>query len=238
MASRVLAFVFAALIALATGRAAALPPDARFISLAPVEDASLPFGCDWSYDWDARCVRDDSARLPVGGDAEREWRVALRFSLDALPQGAGIHQGRLTLFHDGTCIGRRGKDAPCPHRAYALEAHAILDPDWTHEREVAFDPTPVARAVLPDASVPAAIEFDVGDLVLAWLDDEIPVAGILVRLAPTEPWASGGPKLASSTFPALELRPRLDVAYVPPSTPGPAEQEIAWPRPKEYADFW
>jgi hypothetical protein len=216
MASRVLALAVVALVALATGRAAALPPDARFARLAPVEDASLPFGCDWSYDWDARCVRDDSTRLPVGGDAEREWRAALRFSVGALPPGSGIHQGRLTLFHDGTCIGPWGRDAPCPRRGYVLEAHAILDPDWTHEREVAFDPRPVARAVLPDASAPAEIVFDVGDLVLAWFDDELPVAGILVRLAPGEPWASGGPRFASSRFPVPALRPRLDVAYVPP----------------------
>ena len=216
MAHRVLALVVVALVALATGGAAALPPDALVVRLAPVEDASLPFGCDWSYDWDARCVRDDSARLPVGGDAGREWRAALRFSLAALPPGSGIHQGRLTLFHDGTCIGAWGNDAPCARRAYVLEAHAIIDPDWTHEREVAFDPAPVARAVLPDASAPAALVFDVGDLVLAWFDDEIPVAGILVRLAPPEPWASGGPKLASSSFPVPALRPRLEVAYVPP----------------------
>jgi hypothetical protein len=216
MAHRLPALVLAALVALATGRAAALPPDTRVVSLAPVEDVSLPFGCDWSYDWDARCVRDDSPRLPVGGDAGREWGAALRFSLDALPPGSGIHQGRLTLHHDGTCIGRWGKDAPCPPRTYALEAYALLDQDWTHEREVAFDPTPVARAVLADASTPAAIVFDVGDLVLAWFDDELPLAGILVRLAPIEPWASGGPKLASSTFRVPELRPRLDVAYVPP----------------------
>jgi hypothetical protein len=216
MAHRALAVLVVALVALATGRAAALPPDARFLRLVPVEDASLPFGCDWSYDWDARCVRDDSARLPVGGDAEREWRAALRFTLDALPPGSGIHQGRLTLFHDGTCIGPWGRDAPCPRRAYVLEAHAILDPDWSHEREVAFAPSPAARAVLPDASAPAELVFDVGDLVLAWVDDEVPVAGILLRLAPGEPWAAGGPRLPSTSFPVPALRPRLDVAYVPP----------------------
>jgi hypothetical protein len=216
MAARVLALLFVALAALTTGRAAALPPEARLAQLAPVEDASLAFGCDWSYDHDARCVRDDSARLPVGGDVDKEWRAALRFSLASLPQGSGIHQGRLTLFHDGTCIGRWGRDAPCPHRAYTVEAHAILDPDWVHEREVAFDPAPLASALLPDAGAPSTLVFDVGDLVLAWADDEIPVAGILLRLAPGEPWASGGPRLASSSFPVVALWPRLDVAYVPP----------------------
>jgi hypothetical protein len=219
MPLRVLALALLALLAVVAagaGRAAPLPPDALVARLGPVEDVSLPFGCDWSYDWDARCVRDDSARLPVGGDDGREWRAALRFSLASLPPGSGIQRGRLTLFHDGTCIGGWGRDAPCPRRAYTLEAHAILDPDWRHEREVAFDPVPVARAVLPDASRPAQLTFDVGDLVLAWMDDEIPVAGVLVSLAPGEPWAAGGPKLVSSTFPVAALRPSLEVAYVPP----------------------
>src|SRR5262245_7402082 len=131
MPLRVLALALLALVAVGAARAAPLPPDALVVRLAPVEDASLPFGCDWRYDWDARCVPDDTARLPVGGDDGREWRAALRFSLAWLPPHSGIHRGRLTLFHDGTCIGRRGRDAPCPRRAYTLEAHAILDPDWT-----------------------------------------------------------------------------------------------------------
>ena len=34
---------------------------------SPLEDVGIPFWCDWGYDWDERCYRDDTARLPVGG---------------------------------------------------------------------------------------------------------------------------------------------------------------------------
>jgi hypothetical protein len=49
---------------------------------APLEDVGIPFWCDWGYDWDERCYRDDTARLPVGGVDDKVWRGAVRFSLD------------------------------------------------------------------------------------------------------------------------------------------------------------
>src|SRR3954467_10508447 len=44
-----------------------LAPATRRSSCAPIEDVGIPFLCDWGYDRDERCYRDDSARLPVGG---------------------------------------------------------------------------------------------------------------------------------------------------------------------------
>ena len=43
------------------------PGWASSVSIAPSADVGLPFWCDWGYDWDERCYRDDTARLPVGG---------------------------------------------------------------------------------------------------------------------------------------------------------------------------
>ena len=42
---------------------------------APLEDVGISFSCDWGYDWDERCYRDDTARLPVGGVTTRYGEV-------------------------------------------------------------------------------------------------------------------------------------------------------------------
>jgi hypothetical protein len=57
------------------------------LRLAATQDLSSPFWCDWGYDWDGRCYRDDVDRLPIGGEEDKVWRAGLRFSLDALPPG-------------------------------------------------------------------------------------------------------------------------------------------------------
>jgi hypothetical protein len=213
--------LLAALLGLLVVRGAASSP-AVVVRLAPVEDVSLPFQCDWGYDWDERCFRDDSDRLPIGGDADKVWRAALRFSLDALPPGAGVQEALLTLSHDGVCVGPRGADIACEPRALTVEAHAILDPDWEHEREVAYDPTPIARASLPNAGTAGRLVFDVSDLVAAWAAGEAPAAGILLRLPHLEErFGRGGPKPPSSSFPLAAHRPRLDVAYVAPQPDPP-----------------
>ena len=31
--------------------------------LSPIEDVSMPFMCNWGYDWDDRCYRDNFDRL-------------------------------------------------------------------------------------------------------------------------------------------------------------------------------
>ena len=55
---RLLAAIVIALFAVAPAAAA----DVGVSTLAPTEDVSLPFFCDWGYDWDERCYRDDSQR--------------------------------------------------------------------------------------------------------------------------------------------------------------------------------
>ena len=54
------------------------------------EDVSLPFWCDWGYDWDERCYRDFSSRLSVGGEDDKVWRAALRFPLAGIPSRAVV----------------------------------------------------------------------------------------------------------------------------------------------------
>jgi hypothetical protein len=211
------------LLALAAVLAAVVSPAhspgaASVTLLRPVEDVALPFWCDWGYDWESRCYRDDSARLAVGGDVDKVWRSALRFSLAELPPGAGIQEARLGLWFDGTCVGRYGATRPCDGRAWTVDAHAILDPDWRHEREVAFDWTAVvARGMLPPRAGPQWLILDVTDLVAAWMAGETENAGILLKLAdPQEDFLGSGPSIPSSTFGTAALRPWLEVAYVPP----------------------
>ena len=77
----------ALLVALAlTGVARA--GDVQVVTLPATEDLSLPFWCDWGYDWDERCFWDDSDRFGVGGVGDKVWRAALRFPIDALPRSA------------------------------------------------------------------------------------------------------------------------------------------------------
>jgi hypothetical protein len=216
MLARVLPGVVSLLLSLLAVPAAASAP-AAVVRLAPAEDVSLPFQCDWGYDWDERCYHDDSDRLPIGGDVDAVWRAALRFSLASLPSGAGVQEALLGVYHDGTCLGTRGAVRRCAARPFTVEAHAIVDPDWTHEREVAFDPTPLARATLSDPRAPGWLILDVSELVAAWAAGEAPVAGIVLQLPVAEERLGGsGPKPASSSFPVASQRPWLEVAYIPP----------------------
>jgi hypothetical protein len=149
--------------------------------------------------------------------ADKAWGAALRFPLDGLPAGVDIQEAMLGLFHDGTCVGPRVRERRCDARAYRIEAYAILDPDWTHEREVAFDPALVTWAMLDDARRPGWIYVDITPLFAAWLARGEEPAGVLLRLAPgQEVFGAGGPMPASSRDPAPDRRPRLDVASLHP----------------------
>jgi hypothetical protein len=183
--------------------------------LRPVEDLALPFWCDWGYDWDERCYRYPSPRLSVGGDVDKVWRSALRFSLAALPPGAGVQEAQLGVWYDGTCVGQYGGSRRCDGRPWTVDAHAILDPDWLHEREVAFDPSVVGRGVLPARAGPQWLVLDVTELVAGWASGEATNAGILLKLADAqEAFLGSGPMFPSSSFGAASLRPWLEVAYV------------------------
>ena len=118
----------------------------------PSADGSFPFWCDWGYDWDERCYRDDTARLPVGGVADKVWRGAVRFSLDVLPGGARVTSARLGLYFDGACVALRRKAGPCAKVEYTVDAYAVLSPSWTKEREVDFDPVATASTTVSTAA--------------------------------------------------------------------------------------
>src|SRR6266508_4267912 len=106
---RFLAVLIAALACVGAARAA----EVRVATLSPVEDVSLPFFCDWGYDWDERCYRDDSARLGLGGEPDKIWRSALRFSLGSIPAGAAVVTAELWLWYDRICVGPRKTSRPC-----------------------------------------------------------------------------------------------------------------------------
>ena len=182
-------------------------------TLAPVADVSLPFWCDWGYDWEERCWRDDSDRLPVGGDDDKVWRAALRF---ALPPGEAW-SAELRLYYDGTCLAPRKTVRRCDGRPFSIEARPILTSDWFSEREVEVAPDPVARVEVPAFAGPRWLAWDITDLAWGWSTGEIENAGVLLQLAEgTEDFGVGGPAFPSSTFANAALRPRLEAWIVAP----------------------
>src|ERR1044071_1683948 len=84
------------LLVLLAAAACAAPARATLetVVLAPADDVSLPFLCNWGYDWQERCYRDDLGRLEVGGAGDKVWRSALRFPLDGLPASATVVTAR------------------------------------------------------------------------------------------------------------------------------------------------
>jgi hypothetical protein len=185
------------------------------VTLRPAADVSFPFWCDWSYDWEERCWREDGDRLPVGGDTDKVWRAGLRFSLAQVPAGATILDASLTVRHDAVCLGPRKTTRPCQPRRYTIDLHPILTASWFSEREVEIGPL-VSRAVLPLATRPEWLSWDVTGLVESWLAGE-PNNGLLLKLADAEEdFAVGGPAVPSSRFVAAASRPALDLVYLPP----------------------
>jgi TGF-beta propeptide len=203
--------VLAALTCVASARAA----DVRVTTLPPVEDVSLPFFCDWGYDWDERCYRDDSTRLSLGGESDKVWRSALRFSQASIPAGAAVVTAELSLWYDGTCVGGRKTFRPCDGRAFEFDAHRILTERWYSEREVEIDPV-AFFAELSAGAQPQWVTFDVTDLVAGWHDGELANSGLLLKLADDqEAYDVPGPAFPSSAFPDPTLRPRLTVWWLP-----------------------
>jgi hypothetical protein len=199
-------------LALAGGAGAT---DVRVTTLSPVADMSMPFWCDWGYDWDERCYRDDSDRLGVGGVDDKVWRAALRFPLDALPPSAIVVTAELALRYDGTCVAPRRRSRPCDGRGFELDAHPIFTPRWLAEREVEFGPI-AATAELDPLATAGWIVWDVTELVSAWQSGDVANAGLLLKLADgEEALDSGGPAFPSSSYADQSMRPRLTVWYEP-----------------------
>src|ERR1043166_5836303 len=106
-------------------------------ALRASQDVSLPFWCDWGYDWEERCYRDDFDRLEVGGVDDKVWRSALRFSLGSIPPSAAVVTAELWLRYDRTCVAPRRRTVACVGAPVDLEARPIYTPRWESEREVA-----------------------------------------------------------------------------------------------------
>jgi hypothetical protein len=202
--------------ALAVSGTSASAVGARVARVAPAQDVSLPFWCDWGYDWDERCYRDDGDRLPIGGDDDKLWRSALRFSTSSVAAGSSVVRATLHLHHDGRCLGPRKTQLPCAAVTWALTAHPILSPDWFHERELDFAPA-LAEAEIGSADRPQRLSFDLTELVAEWVDGSRRNSGVLLKLsADYEDYGVGGPSFPSSTFAQPSQRPQLEIRYVPP----------------------
>ena len=179
------------------------------------EDVSLPFWCDWGYDWDERCYRDFSNRLSVGGEDDKVWRAALRFPLAAIPPGAAVLSATLLVSFDGICLGPRKTELPCPARMYTVDVHPIYGSDWLHEREVDIGPLVAEQSLW--ARTPQRLSWDVTDQVVEWVEYGAPNDGLLLKLAEgEEDFSVSGPRFPSSEFPDAALRPALEVRYLQP----------------------
>jgi TGF-beta propeptide len=188
-----------------------------FVRLAPTQDVSLPFWCDWGYDWDERCYRDDGVRLPVGGEGDKVWRAALRFSTSSVPEGAAVLRATLHVFHDGRCLAARKTLKPCDTRTYGLTAHPILSSDWFEERELDFGPA-LSDAEIGSADEPQRLSFDLTDIVAEWVDGSRRNSGVLLKLSEDhEDYDVSGPSLPSSSFAQPDVRPQLELTYLPSS---------------------
>jgi TGF-beta propeptide len=195
---------------------AASPGQAATVSLSPVEDVGLPFWCDWGYDWDERCYRDDGARLPVGGVDDKVWRSALRFSFAAIPSQATITYAELRIVHDGVCVGPRRTSVACEPRSYTIGAHRIYPTNWWARQEPEIEETAVADDVLVEVDYGQRLAWDLTGLVRRWHRGVTPNGGVLLKLlAEEEDYGVSGPYLPSSSYPNAALRPRLVVTYSP-----------------------
>jgi hypothetical protein len=191
------------------------PASAGVYRTAPSADVSLPFWCDWGYDWDERCYRDFSDRLPIGGDEDKVWRSALRFPLSSIPRGAVVDTATLSLFFDGVCLAPRKTEQPCVTRTYTIDVHPVLGRDWFREREIDFGPLAEQGSLWTGA--PTRLSFDVTNLVVDWVERGVPNDGVLLKLADgEEQFGVSGPKLPSSEHADVALHPVLEVTYVVP----------------------
>jgi hypothetical protein len=194
---------------------AARASNLQVVSLSAAQDVSMPFMCNWGYDWDERCYRDDFDRLEVGGVDDKVWRSGLRFSLASIPSAATVVTAELSLRYDRTCVAPRRRTVPCTGVPYDLEAHPIYSASWEHEREVAFGPA-ISWAELEPNADPQWIVLDVTDLVSDWHSGGLANDGLLLKLVDDEEaYDGGGPAFTSSSYPDTTVRPRLEVWYMP-----------------------
>jgi hypothetical protein len=193
--------------------AGAARADVGVVTVAAAEDLSLPFWCDWGYDWQERCFRDDSDRLPIGGVDDKVWRAGLQFPLDSLPPGAEVFSAELSLWYDGVCVAPRRALRPCDARSYRVDALPIFTARWPVERLIELGPRVDTASVYPGRT--GWLYWDVSDLVAGWASRDVENDGVLLRLADDqEAFGSSGPALPSSSYANTSVRPRLTVWYV------------------------
>jgi hypothetical protein len=204
------------LLAALTFAGAARAGDLRVATIAPTDDVSLPFWCDWGYDWDERCYRLDGVRLGVGGgEPDKVWRSALRFSTSVIPAGATVVTAELSLWYDGVCVAPRKGSRPCDGRGFDFGLHPIFTPRWYSEREVEYGPQ-AGFASLEAFAPPEWVVWDVTDLIAEWASGNLANNGLLLKLVDgEEAFAVSGPLFSSSRAPAATVRPKVTVWYVP-----------------------
>jgi hypothetical protein len=189
---------------------------AERVSIRPGADVGFPFLCDWGYDWESRCFRDDGNRLPIGGVDDKVWRAGLRFPLAAIPAGATVTAAELRVYHDGVCVAPRRSTKPCVDPGAVVDAHRILTSRWFSEREPELDIGVLATAVVFSATEPQWLAWDLTPLVRAW-HAGVPNNGVLLKLQDgDEDYGVSGPYGPSVSYPDRSLRPRLVVSYAGP----------------------
>ena len=189
---------------------------ASTVSIRPSADIGFPFFCDWGYDWESRCFRDDGQRLPIGGVDDKVWRAGLRFSLAAIPAGATVTAAELRTYHDGVCVAPLRSTQPCIDPGAVVDAHRILTSRWFGEREPELDIQVLATAVVFSATEPQWLVWDLTPLVRAWRGG-LPNNGVLLKLQDgDEDYGFSGPYGPSASYPDSSLRPRLVVSYAGP----------------------
>ena len=209
---RLIGFVLVLAAVLAAPAASA--PAASRVVLAPEADVSLAYFCAWGWEPD-ECHGDGFGPLRVGGDADRVWRAALRFPLDAVPAAAQVVSARLEVGFDGRCLQVGGGLSPCEGRWLEVAAHALSSAiGATAEPEL--DPDPLSVEPLWTAWSPESLVLDVTPLVQQWVSGERPNHGVVLRLPDDElAYGGGGVAFASTEDGAVALRPRLEVHYLP-----------------------
>lgn len=201
-----------ALAAVLIGTSPASP--AATVAISPSADVGFPFWCDWSYDWESRCYRDDGPRLPIGGADDKVWRAGLRFSLAAVPAAATIKAAELRVYHDGLCVAPGVGGMPCAPPGAVVDAHRILSRSWFREREPDFDERVLDTAVVFSATDPQWLTWNMTSLARAWHRRQVANNGLLLKLQDgDEDYGVPGPYGPSSSHPDAALRPRLVVTY-------------------------
>jgi TGF-beta propeptide len=208
---RRLAFILSLAAAALAGAPSAM---ASTVSIPASADIGFPFWCDWSYDWESRCFRDDGPRLPIGGVGDKVWRSGIRFSLEGIPPTATITSAELRVYHDGLCVAPGAASVPCVAPGAVIDAHRILSRSWFQEREPELEERVLDTAVVFSAPDPQWLTWNVTSLAGSWRRGLVPNAGILLKLQDgNEGYEVPGPHGPSSTHPDAALRPRLVVTY-------------------------